>query len=62
MFIALKMFEQRCDIGDASRGSLSSYAYILMVLYFLQQREPPVIPVLQEVNFEGKKNYDGKQF
>lgn len=41
---------QRCDIGDASRGSLSSYAYILMVLYFLQQRQPPVIPVLQEVS------------
>uniref|UniRef100_A0AAQ5YPT6 CCHC-type domain-containing protein n=1 Tax=Amphiprion ocellaris TaxID=80972 RepID=A0AAQ5YPT6_AMPOC len=43
----------RCDIGDASRGSLSSYAYILMVLYFLQQRQPPVIPVLQEI-FDGK--------
>uniref|UniRef100_A0A673AYW8 Terminal uridylyl transferase 4 n=1 Tax=Sphaeramia orbicularis TaxID=375764 RepID=A0A673AYW8_9TELE len=42
----------RCDIGDASRGSLSSYAYILMVLYFLQQRHPPVIPVLQEI-FDG---------
>lgn len=38
-----------CDIGDASRGSLSSYAYTLMVLFFLQQRNPPVIPVLQEV-------------
>uniref|UniRef100_A0A803T4R3 Terminal uridylyl transferase 4 n=1 Tax=Anolis carolinensis TaxID=28377 RepID=A0A803T4R3_ANOCA len=44
----------RCDIGDASRGSLSSYAYILMVLYFLQQREPPVIPVLQEI-FDGQQ-------
>lgn len=44
------MSPQRCDIGDASRGSLSSYAYILMVLYFLQQRQPPVIPVLQEVS------------
>uniref|UniRef100_A0A4W4EGX4 RNA uridylyltransferase n=1 Tax=Electrophorus electricus TaxID=8005 RepID=A0A4W4EGX4_ELEEL len=48
----MKVFAKRCDIGDASRGSLSSYAYILMVLYFLQQRQPPVIPVLQEV-------YDG---
>ncbi|XP_046725009.1 terminal uridylyltransferase 4 isoform X2 [Silurus meridionalis] len=48
----MKVFAKRCDIGDASRGSLSSYAYILMVLYFLQQREPPVIPVLQEI-------YDG---
>lgn len=38
-----------CDIGDASRGSLSSYAYTLMALFFLQQRNPPVIPVLQEV-------------
>ncbi|KAM6921465.1 terminal uridylyltransferase 4 [Xenentodon cancila] len=48
----MKVFAKRCDIGDASRGSLSSYAYILMVLYFLQQREPPVIPVLQEI-FDG---------
>lgn len=50
---AVKFFAKRCDIGDASRGSLSSYAYILMVLYFLQQRNPPVIPVLQEI-------YDGQ--
>ncbi|KAG8548395.1 hypothetical protein GDO81_025576 [Engystomops pustulosus] len=49
----VKFFAKRCDIGDASRGSLSSYAYILMVLYFLQQRDPPVIPVLQEI-------YDGR--
>lgn len=49
----MKVFAKRCDIGDASRGSLSSYAYILMVLYFLQQRQPPVIPVLQEI-FDGE--------
>ncbi|XP_048352906.1 terminal uridylyltransferase 4 [Sphaerodactylus townsendi] len=49
----MKVFAKRCDIGDASRGSLSSYAYILMVLYFLQQRNPPVIPVLQEI-FDGQ--------
>ncbi|KAK6313835.1 hypothetical protein J4Q44_G00152940 [Coregonus suidteri] len=48
----MKVFAKRCDIGDASRGSLSSYAYILMVLYFLQQRQPPIIPVLQEI-FDG---------
>ncbi|XP_050965359.1 terminal uridylyltransferase 7 [Labeo rohita] len=45
----MKVFAKVCDIGDASRGSLSSYAYTLMVLYFLQQRSPPVIPVLQEM-------------
>ncbi|KAK8744816.1 hypothetical protein OTU49_000634, partial [Cherax quadricarinatus] len=46
---AMKFFAKLCDIGDASRGSLSSYAYILMVLHFLQQCKPPVIPVLQEL-------------
>ncbi|KAH9383919.1 hypothetical protein HPB48_025821 [Haemaphysalis longicornis] len=29
---------------------LSSYGYILMALYYLQQRKPPLIPVLQELN------------
>ncbi|NXM56886.1 TUT7 uridylyltransferase, partial [Illadopsis cleaveri] len=51
----MKVFTKICDIGDASRGSLSSYAYTLMVLYFLQQRNPPVIPVLQEVWYIEKK-------
>ncbi|XP_077570666.1 terminal uridylyltransferase 7 isoform X1 [Stigmatopora nigra] len=50
----MKVFAKVCDIGDASRGSLSSYAYTLMVLFFLQQREPPLIPVLQEI-------YDGDE-
>ncbi|XP_068780593.1 terminal uridylyltransferase 7 isoform X2 [Struthio camelus] len=51
----MKVFTKMCDIGDASRGSLSSYAYTLMVLYFLQQRNPPVIPVLQEIYKDPKK-------
>uniref|UniRef100_A0A3Q4ICW5 CCHC-type domain-containing protein n=1 Tax=Neolamprologus brichardi TaxID=32507 RepID=A0A3Q4ICW5_NEOBR len=46
----MKVFAKMCDIGDASRGSLSSYAYTLMVLFYLQQRDPPVIPVLQEIH------------
>jgi len=45
----LKRFAKVCDMCDASKGSLSSYAYILMVIYFLQQCSPPVLPVLQEV-------------
>lgn len=44
-----KHFAKICDIGDASRGSLSSYAYILLTIYYLQQCKPPVIPVLQEL-------------
>ena len=45
----VKEFAKKCDIGDASRGSLSSYAYILMLIYYLQQVKPPVVPVLQEL-------------
>jgi DNA polymerase sigma len=45
----IKRFAKVCDMCDASRGSLSSYAYIIMVIYFLQQCSPPVLPVLQEV-------------
>ena len=32
----VKLFAKICDIGDASRGSLSSYAYILMMIFYLQ--------------------------
>ncbi|CAF1521748.1 unnamed protein product [Adineta ricciae] len=37
-----------CDIGDAKFGTLSSYAYIIMLIHFLQQIQPPVLPVLQQ--------------
>ncbi|KAF6211844.1 hypothetical protein GE061_012360 [Apolygus lucorum] len=43
----VKKFAKVCNVGDASKGSLSSYCYILMMLYFLQRCSPPVIPVLQ---------------
>ncbi|XP_071438819.1 terminal uridylyltransferase 4-like [Hetaerina americana] len=46
----MKAFAKLCDIRDASRGSLSSYGYILMVIYFLQHCNPPVVPVLQELS------------
>ena len=54
----MKVFAKLCDIGDASRGSLSSYAYIILALHFLQQRQPPVIPVLQEID---NLDSEGKQ-
>jgi len=45
---------QECQIGDASRGSLSSYAYTLLTLHFLQQTNPPVLPCLQELHINEK--------
>ena len=49
----VKLFAKICDIGDASRGSLSSYAYILMMIFYLQVRVVayPFLPQLT-VNIE----------
>ena len=49
----VKLFAKTVGIGDASRGSLSSYAYLLMTIFYLQQVEPPVLPVLQQFGLEG---------
>lgn len=43
----VKFWAKICEIGDASKGSLSSYAYTLMTLHYLQSEG--VIPVLQEI-------------
>ncbi|XP_063681749.1 uncharacterized protein LOC134816713 isoform X2 [Bolinopsis microptera] len=48
--LLVKAVVKNCECADASTGSLSSYAYTMMVIYFLQQLDPPVIPVLQEIN------------
>ncbi|CAG7725216.1 unnamed protein product, partial [Allacma fusca] len=44
----VKSVTKMCDISDASAGGLSSYGYTLMVIHYLQQLEPPLLPVLQE--------------
>ncbi|KAL4236653.1 Terminal uridylyltransferase 4 [Mactra antiquata] len=53
---AIKVFAKVCDIGDASKGSLSSYAYMLMMIHYLQHTNPPVIPVLQELRYSDQPN------
>lgn len=30
-------------------GTLSSYAYVILVIFYLQQRQIPVLPVLQQI-------------
>ncbi|KAH7440008.1 hypothetical protein KP509_04G087500 [Ceratopteris richardii] len=37
------------QVNETYRGTLSSYAYVLMCIHFLQQRRPPVLPCLQEM-------------
>ncbi|KAJ7513911.1 hypothetical protein O6H91_23G048900 [Diphasiastrum complanatum] len=37
------------QVNETYRGTLSSYAYVLMCIHFLQQRDPPILPCLQEM-------------
>lgn len=54
----VKYFAKICRIGDASCGSLSSYAYIIMVIHYLMNTSPPVLPCLQKLN---KENFSKKE-
>ncbi|GMR55323.1 hypothetical protein PMAYCL1PPCAC_25518, partial [Pristionchus mayeri] len=46
----IKRWAKECDICDASKGSLSSYAYMILLIHFLQRLKPhPLLPVLQEM-------------
>lgn len=45
--LAIKRWAGYYKINDASRGTLSSYTLVLMVLHYLQTLPQPVIPCLQ---------------
>lgn len=49
VYAVKKLMKERKTLGTRS-GFVSSYAYTLMVIYFLQQVQPPVLPSLQEVD------------
>ncbi|KAI7862232.1 hypothetical protein BDF14DRAFT_1858418 [Spinellus fusiger] len=45
--LAVKQLVKTRNINEASKGTLSSYTYVLMALWYLVQCDPPVIPNLQ---------------
>ena len=51
--LLVKHFGKVKDLADASLGGLSSYAYILLTIHFLQRTDPPIIPVLQQIRPPG---------
>ena len=53
VIFALKKWAKAKGINDASTGTLSSYSYVLMGIFYLQCLNPPVLPSLQAL---GKKN------
>nr|XP_006626837.2 PREDICTED: poly(A) RNA polymerase GLD2 [Lepisosteus oculatus]XP_015220995.1 PREDICTED: poly(A) RNA polymerase GLD2 [Lepisosteus oculatus]XP_015221003.1 PREDICTED: poly(A) RNA polymerase GLD2 [Lepisosteus oculatus] len=47
IILVVKKWARHHGINDASRGTLSSYSLVLMVLHYLQTLPEPVIPCLQ---------------
>jgi len=45
----VKYWAKRRGINNPYQGTLSSYAYINLVINFLQTREPPILPCLQNI-------------
>lgn len=52
--LGLRYWARLCSVDQQADGSVPAYAYVLMVIHFLQQCEPHVIPVIQEVKREKK--------
>lgn len=57
----VKRWAKRRKINEPSLGTLSSYAYINLVISFLQTRQPPILPCLQELA-NGPKLINGKEY
>ncbi|KAF9179770.1 hypothetical protein BGZ50_006688 [Haplosporangium sp. Z 11] len=47
LLYCLKALVKKHNINDSSQASLSSYAYVMMAIGFLQAQDPPVLPALQ---------------
>lgn len=45
----VKLWAKRRDLNDAYNGTLSSYAYTLLVIHYLQTLEAPILPCLQRM-------------
>ncbi|EOA28757.1 hypothetical protein CARUB_v10024989mg [Capsella rubella] len=45
----VKHWAKSRKVNETYQGTLSSYAYVLMCIHFLQLRRPPILPCLQEM-------------
>ncbi|KAJ0964232.1 hypothetical protein J5N97_029354 [Dioscorea zingiberensis] len=45
----VKHWAKSRHVNETYRGTLSSYAYVIMCIHFLQQRKPAILPCLQQM-------------
>lgn len=49
LVLVIKKWASHHEINDASRGTLSSYSLVLMVLHYLQTLPEPILPSIQKM-------------
>ncbi|CAH1412078.1 unnamed protein product [Lactuca virosa] len=54
----IKHWAKSRGVNQTYQGTLSSYAYVLMCIHFLQMRTPSILPCLQEMETTYKINVD----
>ncbi|KAI8589428.1 hypothetical protein BDZ88DRAFT_146816 [Geranomyces variabilis] len=58
MMLVIKFWTRQRKLNDAAKGgTLSSYCWAMMVLNFLQMRQPPILPCLHERYFAETKSH-----
>ncbi|KAJ6831424.1 UTP:RNA uridylyltransferase 1 isoform X2 [Iris pallida] len=55
----VKHWAKSRGVNETYKGTLSSYAYVLMCIHFLQQRTPAILPCLQELEATCVVTIDG---
>lgn len=53
--LLVKVWARFCQIDNPDLGSLPPHAYVIMMIYFLQRTEPPVLPCLHELAAQNAK-------
>ena len=53
--MVIKHWANARGINDRSRGTLSSFSLLLMLIHFLQRRTPPILPSLQDMALQGNQ-------
>nr|XP_043628434.1 UTP:RNA uridylyltransferase 1 [Erigeron canadensis]XP_043628435.1 UTP:RNA uridylyltransferase 1 [Erigeron canadensis]XP_043628436.1 UTP:RNA uridylyltransferase 1 [Erigeron canadensis] len=54
----VKHWAKSRGVNETYQGTLSSYAYVLMCIHFLQQRKPSILPCLQGMEITYNVNVD----
>jgi DNA polymerase sigma len=58
MVFIIKYWSKMKNINEPYMGTLSSYCFILMIIHFLQIKEPPVLPNLQKIYLDNFIEYE----